>query len=101
MEQVERIRHMENILDQTETVLAQVRTALEQYQELESSLNELEDYYSNGQWSVDFQDDSAGKLPPNLKRGVLSEDGVWNMLVERDSLLYQMEKIVEHTKNKS
>ena len=101
MEQVERICHMETILDQAERVLAQMRLALEQYQELESPLNELEDYYSNGQWRKDFQDDSEGKLPEHLKRGVLSEDGVWNMLTERDSLLWQMEKILERTKNDS
>ena len=24
--------------------------------------------------------DEAGNLPPDLKRGVLSEDGIWNLL---------------------
>ena len=28
----------------------------------------------------DFAADEAGNLPPDLKRGVLSEDGIWNLL---------------------
>ena len=28
----------------------------------------------------DFAADEAGILPPDLKRGVLSEDGIWNLL---------------------
>jgi len=30
--------------------------------------------------SYDFAADEAGNLPPDLKRGVLSEDGIWNLL---------------------
>ena len=32
------------------------------------------------QWRKDFEADEAGKLPQDLKRGVLSEDGLWNLL---------------------
>jgi hypothetical protein len=31
-------------------------------------------------WKLDYAADEAGKLPPDLKRGVLSEDGIWNLL---------------------
>ena len=30
----------------------------------------------------DFEADEAGLLPPDLKRGVLSEDGIYNLLEE-------------------
>ena len=33
-------------------------------------------------WKQDFADDEAGLLPPDLKRGVLSEDGVFDLLDE-------------------
>lgn len=33
--------------------------------------------------------DEAGKLPKNLKRGVLSEDGIYNVL-ERNKELLEM-----------
>ena len=39
-------------------------------------------YYEGGQWLSDYAADEAGLLPPTLKRGVLSEDGVYNFLTE-------------------
>lgn len=30
----------------------------------------------------DFADDESGLLPKDLKRGVLSEDGIWNLLAD-------------------
>lgn len=46
---------------------------------------ELMDYYFGGQWLADYQADERGELPEDLKRGVLSEDGVWNLLSELES----------------
>ena len=43
---------------------------------------ELIDYYENGLWLADFQRDERGELPAGLKRGVLSEDGVYNLITE-------------------
>ena len=43
---------------------------------------ELTDYYLGGQWLADYQADERGELPADLKRGVLSEDGVWNLLTQ-------------------
>ena len=34
----------------------------------------------------DFCDDEKGLLPADFKRGVLSEDGVWNLLEEISAL---------------
>ena len=45
-------------------------------------LCELTSYYESGQWLKDFESDERGELPKDLKRGVLSEDGVYNLLSE-------------------
>lgn len=37
-------------------------------------------YYESRKWRADFAADEAGLLPVSLKRGVLSEDGVYNFL---------------------
>ena len=42
----------------------------------------LTEYYDGGQWLRDYQADEAGLLPHDLKRGVLSEDGVYNLLCD-------------------
>lgn len=45
-------------------------------------LEELRRYYEGGQWLLDYQADERGELPRDLKRGVLSQDGVWDLLAE-------------------
>ena len=47
-------------------------------------LNTLILYYEGGQWLKDYEADEKGLLPENLKRGVLSEDGVYNLIAELD-----------------
>ena len=41
---------------------------------------ELPAYYESGQWLKDYEADERGELPPTLKRGVLSQDGLWELL---------------------
>jgi len=49
---------------------------------LQSLISELEAYYTSDEWKRDFADDEKGLLPKKLPRGVLSEDGVYNLLEE-------------------
>ena len=44
------------------------------------SLGELVHYYESGQWLRDYELDEQGLLPPDRKRGVLSQDGVYDLL---------------------
>ena len=80
MTRIERITNMESLFDKSEEVVKRLETALKDFAEIENDIAELEAYYNSPQWRKDFEADEAGKLPKNLKRGVLSEDGVWNML---------------------
>ncbi|MBP3798715.1 MAG: DUF4298 domain-containing protein [Ruminococcus sp.] len=45
-------------------------------------LDELSAYYTSDAWKNDFAADEAGLLPKDLKRGVLSEDGIYDLLDE-------------------
>ena len=42
----------------------------------------LKRYLDSGQWLRDYEKDEQGLLPENLKRGVLSQDGLYNLLSE-------------------
>ena len=95
MEQLERIKHMDDILNRAESTLSDLRKVLDDYKKMENELNELEDYYISKLWRKDFDDDEAGKLPADLKRGVLSEDGIWNVMTDRKELIDEMKKIVK------
>ena len=79
MTRIERITKMEALFNKSEKVIKRLEAALEDFGELEGDIAELEAYYDKD-WRKDFEADEAGKLPKDLKRGVLSEDGLWNLL---------------------
>ena len=58
---------------------------LDKYEKMQYAIAALSNYYSNDEWKQDFADDEAGILPKDLKRGVLSEDGIWNVLSSEES----------------
>ena len=93
MEQIERITYMEQILDEATEAVSSLSEALEKYSAVQDKLQELIAYYSSEQWRQDFDDDSAGKIPQDLKRGVLSEDAVYNLLADVTRLEDQMKKL--------
>ena len=93
MEQIERITYMEQILDEATEAVSSLSEALEKYSAVQDKLQELVAYYSSEQWRQDFDDDSAGKIPQNLKRGVLSEDAVYNLLADISVLKGQLKEL--------
>ena len=46
----------------------------------EKQLRLLKDYYEGGQWLRDYTLDEQGCFPVDLKRGVLSQDAVYDFL---------------------
>ena len=80
MNQTERITLMEQYLDDADAVMKAYSDALRAYREIQPKLRELAEYYSGEDWRKDFEDDEAGRLPKDLKRGVLSEDSVYDVL---------------------
>ena len=84
--QIERIKKMERILDEGKIVLDNLNEALECFMRIKTDIKELQNYYENGGWMEDFKADEAGKLPQDLKRGVLSEDSIYNFLSDFDEI---------------
>ena len=83
MENTERIRRIEEMEARMDEALAAARDleqALERWEAAQPSLTALAVYYAGPAWREDFEADEAGELPPELKRGVLSEDGLWELL---------------------
>ena len=78
---IRRIEAMERRFDTLQKALQEAPEELTQPQNVQM-LKELEAYYEGGQWLRDYQADEQSLLPAGLKRGVLSEDGVWNLLDE-------------------
>lgn len=98
MKQTERIEQMEQMLNQVNNAAHQLEAALDQYEQAQEAVKALEDYYGSDEWKKDFADDEAGRLPKDLKRGVLSEDGAWNALSLCRELNERMKEIIETTR---
>jgi hypothetical protein len=86
MEQIERIKQMELRLERAATAVMELSAALDKYAAIREDIKSLSDYYGSDLWKQDFADDEAGLLPNGLKRGVLSEDGIWNLLSDAKEL---------------
>lgn len=100
MEQIERIKTMEQHLDRASQAVMKLSAALDDYAEVKASICALESYYGSDDWKQDFADDEQGLLPQDLKRGVLSEDGIWNLLTDSRDLHVRMKEIVSRKKRK-
>ena len=81
-DQLQRITHFESLFDEISAAVLALRQAEEALERLRPSVDELREYYESDLWKQDFSDDEAGLLPRDLKRGVLSEDGVYLLLEE-------------------
>ena len=93
MTQIERIKQMERYLYRASQAVMRLSAALDEYGDAQDALRQLSDYYGSDAWKQDFEDDSKGLLPPDLKRGVLSEDAVWNLLEDVRDLKERMREI--------
>ncbi|MCR5499908.1 MAG: DUF4298 domain-containing protein [Acetatifactor sp.] len=84
---VKRITEMEQILDEAKQRADALEQALDAFEEYQKMVRKLEKYYASQNWKNDLVLDESGKLPAGLKRGVLSEDGIYNLLEKNAELL--------------
>ena len=81
-QQIARIRTMEQRMNRAAAAVKRLSVALDKWESAQEDITALGEYYGSDLWRQDFADDEAGLLPADLKRGVLSEDGLWNLLVD-------------------
>ena len=68
MNQIDRIKRMEQNLDEATAALQRLSDGLEAYAAVRPRLEELSAYLRGGQWLADYEADEAGRLPRDLKR---------------------------------
>ena len=83
MNQIERIEYMERLFDFVIEARKEQPIDPEKSARIQEALRILAEYYTSDEWKQDFADDESGLLPKDLKRGVLSEDGIWNLLTHK------------------
>ena len=82
--QIERISMYENKMEEAGRLIKEGCAS----EKLASLIDELEAYYASPQWKQDYADDEAGRLPGDLKRGILSEDGLFNLFEEYNDMIH-------------
>lgn len=79
---IQRIVAMEAAFDRTALAVQMLEAALDTYETVKVDIDRLTDYLDSGAWREDFEADEAGLVPGDLKRGVLSEDGLYDLLAD-------------------
>ena len=87
---VKRVSEMEAILDQALEIMNNAEENKEEFFGFQPEIKKLEAYYQSQDWKDDFALDDEGVLPEGLKRGVLSEDGIYYALEKNKELLEEL-----------
>ena len=89
---IRRITEMENRLNRIGTALKIAELCPDELEAVREDVRALSAYFEGPLWREDFEADEAGLLPQDLKRGVLSEDAIYDLLIEYDALKVQMQE---------
>ena len=95
--QISRIRQMERHLNRAQKAAQRLEAALDKWLATMDDIAALNEYYGSEVWRQDLADDEAGLLPDGLKRGVLSEDGIWNLLAGSKELKERLSQAAQQS----
>lgn len=81
-EVIARVKQMEQYMDEVLAILEKCPDSIKDDESIKMKIAELENYQESGKWFLDYEYDERGELPSDLKRGVLSEDMLYNLLCD-------------------
>lgn len=79
-EQLKRIEYYEDLLNKAADIIRKKPFLAKNLPSLQDCLKQLDEYYASESWKGDFSDEEKGLIPGDVRRGVLSEDGIYNVL---------------------
>ena len=79
---ISRINKMEEVFDELRFSFEKSKEEFYKNKNLQKKLKSLTNYYESGKWLKDYHLDEQNLLPKTLKRGILSQDGIYNFLCE-------------------
>ena len=92
MEKYEHITKMETILVDHEEMLKALNQHLDALEARQDDYTALLEYYYSDQRNQDLEDEENHRIPQTLARGVLSEDGIFDLVGDyRDTAIRMME----------
>ena len=97
MDRIQRITEMEKACDDVTAAIRALSDAAARYEKLQGSYRKLSAYYGSARWRGDLEADEKGLLPSELKRGVLSEDGLYDLMTENRELAVRLLRLAART----
>ena len=95
------IREMEAALDECAGAVEALSRQLDRMEALRDEMTRLFAYYGSEDWHDDRALDEQGLLPDGLRRGVLSEDLVYDVITDlRDAAFRMLEQATDILKNR-
>src|SRR3712207_288295 len=82
MQKYKHITVMEIILDNHSKKLQELNALLDYLKDNQEDFNKLIDYYYSDQRQEDLANEEKGLIDKELKRGVLSEDAIYNLMTD-------------------
>ncbi len=79
---IARVQRMEACMDAVQEAVANGSADTPEIMEMHRTLAE---YMDSGLWLKDYEADERGDLPADLKRGVLSEDALYDLLTSMEN----------------
>ncbi|MBQ6822923.1 MAG: DUF4298 domain-containing protein [Bacteroidales bacterium] len=92
-ELIRRVRAMEEDYNAVAEAVKALEEAVSGFEEVADRVQRLSEYMDSGLWRRDFEADEAGLLPSDLPRGVLSEDGLYNLLEDVEALRARLKEL--------
>jgi hypothetical protein len=92
---IARLRKLEDDFNLVREVIDALQDAVEDYDAVQRRIKRLTEYQESGEWLKDFEADERGEFPKDMPRGVLSEDGLDNLLSDIASVRARIAALVE------
>ena len=81
---INRIKELEAILNESRAITDDFLNSLARFKKNQNNIKKLEAYYESQDYLEDLDADNSGLLPKDLKRGILSEDAIYDLLSDND-----------------
>ncbi len=88
----ERVKAMERAFNRAVEVIHSPRPDIHALRKTKDTVDGLKEYQTSGLWLKDFESEEAGELPEGISSGVLSEDGLYNLLIDYDRIIRELEE---------
>lgn len=99
--EIERIKKYEQILDETNVLQDELEQYLEKMIDFYPKWKELISYYESKEYREDLKKDEEGYFPLTLKRGIFSEDAIYDTIYEDVYIKELLESLLDNMVQKS